>query len=168
MLVAQSMGALSAPLAVERADVAALLLVAPMILEPGESLGAGGPTAAASAAARAAERAAGRDPDAPFDPRSVFFHDVPDEVTEAFFARAEPEQSDTPFAEPWPLSTLAGRADARARGTTRPALSLRLRARAQRAAARPRARHDRQRAPPGARATPTSSPPGCGRRVAAS
>jgi pimeloyl-ACP methyl ester carboxylesterase len=119
VLVAQSMGAMSAPLAAERADVAALLLVAPMIPEPGGSLGTWWSDSGAAAAAQAADRAAGRDPDAPFDPRAVFFHDVPDEVTEAFYARDEPEQSDAPFASPWPLErwpdvptrVLAGRHD---------------------------------------------------------
>jgi hypothetical protein len=104
VLVAQSMGALSAPIAAERADVSALLLVAPMILEPGESPDVWSSDTRLKAAVEAAERAAGRDPDAPFDPKAVFFHDVPDDVTEAFFARDEPEQAWTPFEAPWPLA----------------------------------------------------------------
>ncbi len=119
VLVAQSMGALSAPLAVERAGASALLLVAPMILEPGESPGAWWSDSGLEAAVQAAERAAGRDPAASSDPRVLYFHDVPDEVTEQFFARGEPEQSDRPFAVPWPLTrwpdvptrVLAGRHD---------------------------------------------------------
>jgi pimeloyl-ACP methyl ester carboxylesterase len=46
-------------------------------------------------------------------------HDVPEEVVSEAFARGEPRQSDTPFAEPWPLDAwpsiptrvLAGRYD---------------------------------------------------------
>ena len=61
----------------------------------------------------------GRDPDAPFDVMTAFFHDVPQEIVEEAFARGEPRQSDTPFDEPWPLdrwpdvptSVIAGRRD---------------------------------------------------------
>ena len=46
-------------------------------------------------------------------------HDVPSRVVAEAFARGEPRQSDTPFAEPWPLDAwpsvptrvLAGRHD---------------------------------------------------------
>ena len=44
-----------------------------------------------------------RDPDAPWDEREIFFHDVPTEVTEAVYARGEPQQADKPCGEPWPL-----------------------------------------------------------------
>jgi pimeloyl-ACP methyl ester carboxylesterase len=50
------------------------------------------------------ERREGRDPDAPFDPVALFFHDVPQPVVDSLFARGEPEQSGTPFEEPWPLA----------------------------------------------------------------
>jgi pimeloyl-ACP methyl ester carboxylesterase len=119
VLVAQSMGALSAPMAAERADVSALLLVAPMILTPGESPDAWWTDSGLQDASQAADRAAGRDPEDSSDPRVLYFHDVPDEVTEAFMARDEPQQSWTPFEAPWPLAAwpdvptrvLAGRHD---------------------------------------------------------
>jgi pimeloyl-ACP methyl ester carboxylesterase len=103
VLVAQSMGAFSAPLAAVRGSVASLLLVAPMIPAPGESVNEWWSTSGSGAAYQAAERAAGRDPDAPFDPVSVFFHDVPGEIQEEAWSRGEPDQADRPCADPWPL-----------------------------------------------------------------
>jgi pimeloyl-ACP methyl ester carboxylesterase len=38
-----------------------------------------------------------------FDPLTIFFHDVPDEVTAEAVRRGERRQSDTPFLKPWPL-----------------------------------------------------------------
>jgi pimeloyl-ACP methyl ester carboxylesterase len=103
VLVAQSMGAFSAPIAARRTSVAALLLVAPMIPAPGESVDSWWSATGSAAARRVAEREAGRDPDAEFDPVSVFFHDVPDAVQEAAWARGEPRQADRACADPWPL-----------------------------------------------------------------
>ena len=91
-LVAQSMGAFSAPLAAVRADVDQLILVAPMIPKAGETGGdwwttSGLPDAGAP----------------PFDPWETFFHDVPDDICAEAKQRGEPRQADRPFAEPWPL-----------------------------------------------------------------
>lgn len=71
------------------------------------------------AARRRHDETEGRDPDAAFDVRTTFMHDVPPEIVAEAFARGEPRQSDTPFAEPWPLEAwpsvptrvLAGRYD---------------------------------------------------------
>jgi pimeloyl-ACP methyl ester carboxylesterase len=101
VLVAQSMGALSATLACGRLPVRLLVLLNAMVPLPGETGGdwwtATGHDVAAS--------------------DEVFVHDVPAEV----LATAPPprEQSGTPFGEPWPLSAwpdvrtvvLAGRDD---------------------------------------------------------
>lgn len=103
ILVAQSMGAFSAPLAAEPTRASALLLVAPMIPRPGESAGDWWAATGSKAAYREAEIQAGRDPGAPFDVMSGFFHDVPDDVRAEAIARGEPPQADKPFAEPWPL-----------------------------------------------------------------
>src|SRR3954465_2479512 len=80
-LVAQSMGAFSAPMA--ELDVERIILVAAMIPAPGETPGewwtaSGLPEAGAP----------------PFDPVDTFFHDVPPEVKAAAFAQGEPQQSD--------------------------------------------------------------------------
>jgi hypothetical protein len=104
-LVAQSMGAFSAPLAAGGSDVARLLLVAPMIPAPGESASAWWTSSGHSEAWQASERAEGRDPEAPFDERVAFFHDVPPEVVEEACSRGETRQADKAYTEPFPLTT---------------------------------------------------------------
>jgi pimeloyl-ACP methyl ester carboxylesterase len=103
VLVAQSMAAFSAPLVCERRPVDLLVLVTAMIPVPGETAGqwwenTGQSTAMAELAARDGRPAE-------FDPVEYFFHDVPTEVTAEAFAKPPPEQSDTPFADPWPLDS---------------------------------------------------------------
>jgi hypothetical protein len=105
ILAAQSLGAFSAPLAARRADVAQLLLVCPMIPFPGETAGEWWDATGQTEAWRANEAAEGRDPDAPFDERAAFFHDVAPEVTEEAYARPQRDQADKPFGEPWPLDS---------------------------------------------------------------
>jgi pimeloyl-ACP methyl ester carboxylesterase len=103
-IVAQSMGAYPATMACERIDVARLILVVPMIPAPGETPGEWWAASGQSAARRENERREGRDPDAPFDLRTGFFHDVPAELTEEILAGPEPPQADRPFRDPWPLA----------------------------------------------------------------
>jgi pimeloyl-ACP methyl ester carboxylesterase len=91
VLVAQSMGAFTAPMVAARMPVASIVLVNPMV-----------PTAGESAAQWWA--ATGHDQVVhDFDPVEDFFHDVPETVREEAFRRGEPQQSDTPFEQPWPL-----------------------------------------------------------------
>lgn len=106
VVVAQSMGALSAPVACARLTetgrpVDLLVLVAPMVPVPGESgsqwWGALGQHEAAAALARAQ----GRDPDV-FDEDAIFWHDVPAEV-KAAGAGNEPDEAGPAFSDPWPL-----------------------------------------------------------------
>lgn len=101
ILVAQSMGALSASIVAARRKVDRLVLVAAMIPAPGETGGEWwGNTGQQQAAGEMAERE-GRDPDA-FDPVEVFLHDVaPDVVEES--AHHVKDQSSRPFQDPWPL-----------------------------------------------------------------
>jgi pimeloyl-ACP methyl ester carboxylesterase len=103
ILVAQSMGAFSASMACERLDVAQMVLVAPMIPAPGETPGEWWERSGQAAARRELDLDEGRDPDAPFDVMTTFFHDVPQEVVAEAFERDEPRQSDRPFGDPWPL-----------------------------------------------------------------
>ena len=103
VVVAQSMGAFSAPLLCGRADVRRLILVAPMIPAPGESPGEWWTGSGQLPAMREQDEREGRDPDAPFDVMTAFFHDVPKEIVDEAFARGEPRQSGTPMGEPWPL-----------------------------------------------------------------
>jgi pimeloyl-ACP methyl ester carboxylesterase len=91
MLVAQSMGAFTAPMVASRVPTASIVLVNPMVPTAGETPGQWW-------AATGHDRAV---PD--FDPVEDFFHDVPPAVREEAFRQGEPRQSDTPFGQPWPL-----------------------------------------------------------------
>jgi pimeloyl-ACP methyl ester carboxylesterase len=101
VLVAQSMGGLTAPLVCDRLPVRLLVLLNAMVPRPGES---GGDWWTATGH------------DVPTSDE-VFLHDVPPEVLAT--APAPPEQSGRPFEEPWPLPAwpdvrtvvLAGRDD---------------------------------------------------------
>lgn len=91
VLVAQSMGAFTAPMVASRVPVASIVLVNPMVPAPGESPGQWW-------------TATGQDREVPeFDPIEDFFHDVPAAVRDEAFRQGEPQQSDTPFGRPWPL-----------------------------------------------------------------
>ena len=91
VLVAQSMGAFTAPMVAARIPVAAVVLVNPMVPTAGESAGQWW-------------AATGHDEVVhDFDPVEDFFHDVPDAVREEALRQGEPRQSDTPFEQPWPL-----------------------------------------------------------------
>jgi pimeloyl-ACP methyl ester carboxylesterase len=103
IVVAQSMGTFTATLLCERADVRLLILVAPMIPAPGETPGAWWTSSGQTRAQREQDEAEGRDPDAEFDVETTFLHDVAPEVVADLFARGEPRQAGTPFADPWPL-----------------------------------------------------------------
>jgi len=103
VLVAQSMGAFSAPLACTRGDVSRIVLVAPMIPAPGESAGEFWEASGQIAAMRELAVAEGRDPDAPFDLHEMFLHDVPDEVGERLLARGEGGDEAASWDDPWPL-----------------------------------------------------------------
>lgn len=100
VLVAQSMGGLTAPLVAERMPVRLIVLVAAMVPRPGES---GGEWWAATGQREAFEEDArrhGRDVTGS-DPVEVFLHDVPPDVAAESAAHVH-EQSGTPFEKPWP------------------------------------------------------------------
>jgi pimeloyl-ACP methyl ester carboxylesterase len=101
VVVAQSLGGLTAPLVCARLPVELLVLVNGMIPLPGET-GGDWWTATGQHAARVAywarEGIAG-DPD---DDAVMYFHDVPADITAA--AMQQPfAQSGRPLADPWPL-----------------------------------------------------------------
>jgi pimeloyl-ACP methyl ester carboxylesterase len=102
-VVAQSMGAYTGTLVCGRRPVSLLVLLNPMIPAPGETFNDWWTNTGQSAARREMDLREGRDPDAEFDPATVFFHDVPPDVVETAFPGGEPEQSDTPLDQPWPL-----------------------------------------------------------------
>jgi pimeloyl-ACP methyl ester carboxylesterase len=102
ILVAQSMGAFTAPLVASRVAGASIVLVNPMVPAGGETPGQWW-TATGQREARIAyfERMGlGR---RDFDPIEDFFHDVPDAVRDEALRQGEPRQSETPFGQPWPL-----------------------------------------------------------------
>jgi pimeloyl-ACP methyl ester carboxylesterase len=102
ILVAQSMGAFTAPIVCERVPVDLLVLVNAMIPKPGESAGDWWASTGQEAAQRDYLASIGLPSQTGEDLRQLFFHDVrPDIVEEAF--REEPPQADKPFSEPWPL-----------------------------------------------------------------
>jgi pimeloyl-ACP methyl ester carboxylesterase len=103
IVVAQSIAAYTAPMLCGQVDVRLLVLVAPMIPIPGESAGEWWSSSGQTEARRRRDESEGRDPDAGVDVRTTLMHDVPSDVVAEAFARGEPRQSETPFAEPWPL-----------------------------------------------------------------
>ena len=90
VLVAQSMGGLTAPLVCERVPVELLVLVNAMVPLPGETGGEWW-TATRQAEARAEHAARAGLTDDPEDLTTAFFHDVPAEVAAAAQAQARLE-----------------------------------------------------------------------------
>jgi pimeloyl-ACP methyl ester carboxylesterase len=101
VVVGQSLGGFTAPLACERLDAQLLVLVNAMIPKPGETAGDWWANTGQSEAAAKKALEDGRSTD--FDLREAFFHDVPADVTERAFAGGEQPEADVVFGEPWPL-----------------------------------------------------------------
>jgi pimeloyl-ACP methyl ester carboxylesterase len=104
VVVGQSMGGFTAPLVVGRLPVTEIVLVNAMIPAPGETAGDWWANTGQNEARRENDVRDGRDPDAEFDLRVYFFHDVPPAVADEGIAGG-PDQADRPFGEPWPLPT---------------------------------------------------------------
>ena len=102
VLVAQSMGGLTAPLVCERVSVDLLVMLNAIVPAPGESGGEWWSNTDHARARREQAERDGRDLAADEDLLHAFFHDVPPEVTAEAWARGA-RQSGTPFARPWPL-----------------------------------------------------------------
>jgi pimeloyl-ACP methyl ester carboxylesterase len=105
VLVAQSMGAYTAPLVCEQLSeaVSLMVLVNPMIPRAGETAGEWWTNTGQLEARRENDLLEGRSPDADFDVLTIFFHDVAQEVIDQAGSHS-PRQSDTPFGQPWPLA----------------------------------------------------------------
>jgi pimeloyl-ACP methyl ester carboxylesterase len=118
-LVAQSLGGFTVPLVCEKVPVASIVLLNAMIPNPGETPGEWWANTKQAEARRQQNIRDGRPADAPFDPLVDFFHDVPQSVVDAAWARGEPRQSDTVFGsrctfDAWPrvpIRVLVGRDD---------------------------------------------------------
>ena len=118
-LVAQSMGAFSAPLAGDRLAVAELVLLNSMIPAPGETAGEWWANTGQADAMRSNDLREGRDPDAGFDAQTYFLHDLPPDVLALLMSSGEAEPVDSLFEKRFPLTrwpdvpttVLAGRDD---------------------------------------------------------
>lgn len=107
VVVGQSMGGFTAPLVCERLSARLLVLLNAMTPRPGETGGQWWTnTGSRQARQEQADREGRRDDDP--EMTETFFHDVPDAVRQEAFARGEPDQSDTPFAQPWPVAAWPG------------------------------------------------------------
>ncbi|MFB1296377.1 alpha/beta fold hydrolase [Mycobacterium sp. pW049] len=106
-VVAQSLGAMTAPIVAERLPTASLILLNPMVPAPGESPGNWWANTGQKQAQVDYFREIGLER-TDFDPVEDFFHDVPPEIRDDALSRPEPEQSDAPFVEPWPLPDWPG------------------------------------------------------------
>ncbi len=103
VLVAQSMGGLTAPLVAARVPVRGIVLLNAMVPRPGETGGEWW-TATGQAGARAAAAARKGRPFDPDDMTDAFLHDLPPDVLAAPEMSDPVAQSGTPFTEPWPLA----------------------------------------------------------------
>jgi len=97
VLVAQSLAGFTLPLVCKKIRVAMLVLVNAMIPKPSETPGEWWGNTGHGEAKRQQNVRDGRRADAPFDPLSDFFHDVPQPVVDDAWAQGEPRQSDTVF-----------------------------------------------------------------------
>jgi pimeloyl-ACP methyl ester carboxylesterase len=118
-LVAQSMGAFSAPLTCDRLPVAELVLVNAMIPAPGETAGEWWANTGQAEAMRSNDLREGRDPDASFDAQTYFLHDLSPDVLAQLTSSDNTQPVDSLFGTPFALSrwpavpttVLAGRDD---------------------------------------------------------
>ncbi len=102
VLVAHSMGGFSAPLACDRLPVVRLVLVNAMIPTSGETAGTWWENVGQPGAVRENETRSGRDPDAPFDPDTVFLHDLPPDLAE-LLRDGDEGPADSLFEQVYPL-----------------------------------------------------------------
>lgn len=102
-VVAESMGALTAPLLCAHRPVRLLVLLNAMIPRPGETGGEWWQATGQAEAMSAHARSLGLDVEDLADPAVVYGHDVPPELF-AESGRRMRDQSARPFADPWPLA----------------------------------------------------------------
>jgi pimeloyl-ACP methyl ester carboxylesterase len=105
VLVAQSMGGFSAPMACDRIPVSHLFLINAMIPAPGETPGQWWSNTGHSEAMRRHDIAEGRDPDAGFELYTYFLHDLPPEVIEELTSGGDQGPAETLFASVYDLSS---------------------------------------------------------------
>jgi pimeloyl-ACP methyl ester carboxylesterase len=102
-LVAQSMGAFSAPLSCDRLPVAEIVLLNAMIPAPGETAGEWWANTGQAEAMHANDVREGRDPDVGFDPQTHFLHDLSPDVLALLTSSGDEEPAGSLFETPFPL-----------------------------------------------------------------
>lgn len=107
VLVAQSLAGFTAPIVCQKIPIGLLVLVNAMIPNPNETPGDWWENTGQPEAKRRADERNGRDPEAPFDLLTTFFHDVPQPVIDEAMAQGEQRQSEAVFGTPcaieaWP------------------------------------------------------------------
>ncbi len=102
MVVGLSMGAFTAPVLAARHPGARIVLIAPMIPNPGETPGEWFAGVGVRQAQREAAERDGYDPE--FDVHRTFFHDVPQAWVDEVMSRPEPVVADEIFARPCPIT----------------------------------------------------------------
>jgi pimeloyl-ACP methyl ester carboxylesterase len=119
ILVAESMGAFTAPIVSARRPVELLVLLNAMIPVSGETFNTWWSNTASGSARREYHASIGLEPTEADDDAVIYYHDVPAELRAEAQTRTWQGQSMTPLDEPWPLSAwpdvptrvLAGRHD---------------------------------------------------------
>jgi pimeloyl-ACP methyl ester carboxylesterase len=119
ILVAESMGAFTAPIVSTRRPVELLVLLNAMIPVPGETFNRWWSNTDSGNARREYHASIGLEPTEADDDAVIYYHDVPAELRAEAQTRTWQGQSMTPLDEPWPLSAwpdvptrvLAGRHD---------------------------------------------------------
>ena len=108
VLVAQSLGGVTAPMVARNRGVRMIVFVNAMIPRPGETPGQWWDNTGAVQAREAGDRAAGRP--GGFDVDTHFLHDLSEEVRAQMSAEAPREPADTPFGQPCQFSSWANMA----------------------------------------------------------
>jgi pimeloyl-ACP methyl ester carboxylesterase len=103
ILVAESMGAFTAPIVCTRRPVDLLVLLNAMIPVPGETFNAWWSNTGSGAARREYHASIGLEPSDAEDDAVIYYHDLPAELSTAAQAWTWQDQSMKPLDEPWPL-----------------------------------------------------------------
>lgn len=119
VIVAESMGAFTAPIVCVRREVELLVMLNAMIPVPGETFTAWWSNTGSGPARREYHATIGVAPEDADDDAVIYYHDLPAEIRAEAMTREWQDQSMTPLDEPWPLQTwpevptrvLAGRDD---------------------------------------------------------
>lgn len=105
IVVGQSFAGFTAPMVCALVPARLLVFVAAMVPRSGEFGDEWWMNTSWEQARQAQAQRAGRTIGEAFDSATEFFHDVPPQMAAEAFARGERRQSQTPFHEPWPMTS---------------------------------------------------------------